>query len=469
MFEPGLDVRWAGVLVALPSLLVNGLLKFSKEHFFLPKGFYGLESLLVIFAFLALLRVKSLEKVQHFDPGELGKLVGLDRIPEVKILREKLKILSQQGSPADWSRELGRFWMEEDPGLAGILYIDGHVRVYHGNQTALPKRYVAREKLCLRGVTDYWVNDSLGNPFFVVTQTVNSGLLSVLEHEIIPRLLEDVPNQPTQEELKVNKNLFRFAIVFDREGFSQIFFKKMLALRIACYTYRKNVKDVWPESEFVETEVIFPNGEKAAMKLAERGLRYPDADIWVREIRKLKESGHQTSLVATDFLSDTARIAGSMFSRWSQENFFKYMMEHYGIDRLIDYQLEKMDDTTKVVNPRHRELESQIRSRSAKLYRRKAEYGALIYGKEIDEKEIQGYVQKKAELIEVIEELEKEIQPLKALKKDTKKHIPFSELPEAEKFKELKKNGKQFSDTIKMIAYRAETALVNVLRSYIPK
>lgn len=79
-----------------------------------------------------------------------------------------------------------------------------------------------------------------------------------------------------------------------------------------------------------------------------------------------------------------------MFSRWSQENFFKYMMEHYGIDRLIDYQVEKMDETIRVVNPRYKEVETQIRSKTAKLSRKRAEYGALILEGEIEEDAVKG-------------------------------------------------------------------------------
>ena len=45
----------------------------------------------------------------------------------------------------------------------------------NGNKTSLPKRYVSRQKLCLRGLTDYWVNDATGQPFFVVTRAVNAG------------------------------------------------------------------------------------------------------------------------------------------------------------------------------------------------------------------------------------------------------------------------------------------------------
>ena len=65
----------------------------------------------------------------------------------------------QDGQPVrQWSSTLAREWMEGEPESAGTLYIDGHVRVYHGSLTQLPRRYVARQRLCLRGTTDYWVN-----------------------------------------------------------------------------------------------------------------------------------------------------------------------------------------------------------------------------------------------------------------------------------------------------------------------
>ena len=78
--------------------------------------------------------------------------------------------------------------MSAGPESAGLFYVDGHVRVYHGELTRLPRRYVARERLCLRGTTDYWVNALDGQPFFVVTQPVDPGLLTVLREQIVPRL-----------------------------------------------------------------------------------------------------------------------------------------------------------------------------------------------------------------------------------------------------------------------------------------
>jgi len=387
-FEPAMDVQSAGVLFCLPALLENGLLAKSDDCFALPSGYYGLETIIMILAFAALLRIQSIEQIRYWDTGEMGKLVGLDRIPEVKTLRQKIRIISDKGDPAKWSRDLAIMWMEKNPDLKGTLYVDGHVRPYYGNQTKLPRRYVSRQRLCLRGVTDYWINDALGQPFFVVPKTVNSGMLSVLREEIIPRLLEDVPNQPDKGilELEENRYLNRFGVIFDREGYSPVFMKEMWGRRISCYTYKKNVTDKWDKDEFVETDITFPNGEIQSMKIAERGTYYAKEKLWVREIRKLTDSEHQTVIVTTDYMNDAGIIAGLMFSRWSQENFFKYMMKHYGIDKLIDYNTDKMDDTEKLVNPAYRELDARVRSSNAKLSRKKAEYGDLLLTDEIKEK-----------------------------------------------------------------------------------
>ena len=67
--------------------------------------------------------------------------------------------------------------------------------------------------------------------------------------------------------------------------------------RIACMSYQKNVKDKWAETEFIETTVSMPDGETVEMKLAERGTLLGNApnSAWVKEVRKLKSCGHQTS------------------------------------------------------------------------------------------------------------------------------------------------------------------------------
>ena len=124
-----------GVLCALPALLGFGLLRHTRENFTLQPGFYPIETIFLVVAFLALARIRSLEALRYQAPGggEWGKLLGLDRVPEVKTLREKLGILCAEPERARaWSSTLARDRMEATPESAGTLYIDGHVRVYHG-------------------------------------------------------------------------------------------------------------------------------------------------------------------------------------------------------------------------------------------------------------------------------------------------------------------------------------------------
>ena len=129
-FEAAQDVPQGGVLCALPALLVLGLLRHSQANFCLPAGYYPLETIFLAVAFLALARVPSLEALRYEPPGEWGKLLGLDRIPEVRTLRAKLELLCAQGAPVrNWSGTLAREWMAAPPESAGSLYVDGHVRV----------------------------------------------------------------------------------------------------------------------------------------------------------------------------------------------------------------------------------------------------------------------------------------------------------------------------------------------------
>ena len=462
-FEAAVDVPQGGVLWAMPALLENGLLQETPSFFSLPKGFYHLLHIFILLAYMALCRIKTPEQLRYHPAGEGGKLLGLDRIPEVRTLREKIKILAEPDSVKKWSAQLSQAWMEADTEAAGVLFVDGHVRVYHGSQTPLPKRFVSRQRLCLRGTTDYWVNDQHGRPFFVISTAFTEGLLDMLQREIIPRLIREVPNQPSPEELQANPDLHRFTLVFDREGYSPKFFAQMWKERIACQTYRKYPGENWPTTEFEEMTVLMPGSHRILMRLAERKVNLGEK-IEVREIRKLAETGHQTAIISTDYTSSRTAVAAHMFARWSQENFFRYMMHHFDIDKLIDYETSKPDETRNVVNPAYRALEGQIKSKSGQLSRKLAEFRTLTKKENPDLADMTVYEYQKGNLQEQIDFLEKEILELKTKRKETTKHIPWIDLPEELQFQQLAPERKLLMDTIRMIAYRAETAMVMILR-----
>ncbi len=257
-FEAVNDVPKGGVLCALPAILALGLLRHSQQSFALPAGYYPLETIFLSVALLALARVGSLEALRYEPPGEWGKLLGLDRIPEVRTLRAKLDLLCEETKAV-------REWMEAQPESAGTLYIDGHVRVYNGKLTELPRRYVARQRLCLRGTTDYWINAMDGQPFFAVTQAADPGLLKTLEEHIVPKLLAKVPGQPRLPALDAQRYQARFTMIFDRAGYSPEFFAERWKQRIAVITYHKFPEGQWAEEEFSPCPVRLISGEEVEL------------------------------------------------------------------------------------------------------------------------------------------------------------------------------------------------------------
>jgi uncharacterized protein YukE len=257
-------------------------------------------------------------------------------------------------------------------------------------------------------------------------------------------------------------------MIFDREGYSPELFAQLWGQRMATQTYRTGTLEDWPVAEFQEYEVGLPHGEKQRMKLAERGV-WLGKKLWLREIRLLGSDAHQTAVISTDFKSDLVQIARQMFSRWAQENWFKYMIEHFGLESLVTYQLEPVSETTRVVNPAARTLGAQIKSKAAQLSRRRAEYGAEELAGPWEVQVAEAYQSRQAQWRQTIEAWEKEVQTLKQKRKAVPSQLTLGELPPAERFQQFSRAKKHLVDTIKMVAYRAETALAMSLRQHMAR
>ena len=457
------------VLAAIPALLAQGLLR-RPVSYQLPQGFYGIDSIFLVLALMALARIRSLEQLRYQAPGEWGKLLGLDRIPEVRTLREKVERLCQDlGRAKEWNAQLAKQWMARQDSADVYFYCDGHVRVYQGEKTSLPRHYVARERLCLRATVDYWVNAMDGQPFLYVNKEVDPGLIATLKNDVVPWLEQLAPKTAEQQQrLEQDPPAHWFTLVFDREGYSPELFAALLRKRIAILTYQKFPKQDWPVEQFAAHRVELAGGQTVTMKLSERGTRLSN-NLWLREIRKLTDSGHQTAMLTTHFSAPMPLLAASMFARWCQENFFRYMRQQYGLDRLVEYGTELVPDLTPVVNPQWRKLDNQVRSKLGQRQRLHAQFGAIALSEALSEEEIQNYQQRKGDLQEQIQHLDVEIEQLKQQRKQTEHHIPVKSLPDEERFTRLRTERKHFLDTIKMIAYRAETSLVSILREHLAR
>lgn len=442
----------AGVLLAIPALLSQGLDKAFKVYSPLPPGFYGLHHMLLLLCFMALCRIKNPEQLKKYPPGELGKLLGLDRIPEVGYFRKKLKQITSQARTDELHKHLFREWLDKLPEL--FFYIDGHVRVYHGSKANLPKRFVSREKLCLNGTTEFWVNDMQGMPLMVITGELNEKLKTA----IILAINEIKSNIPCNTDQ--TKPLF--TLVFDREAYEPVWFKKLSEEdNVAVITYRKNVKDVWNEDLFEPAEVTLLNNN-VTMQLCEMGVEL--SGKWFREIRKLSDSGHQTSILTTHLDLPLKDIAAKMFSRWSQENFFKYMSENFDFDRMIEYGMEAVEYETTIPNPEYRKLSYQLK----KSREKKRRLEARVFNKMDDNNnetiaQAMKNIAQNSDLIEQINQYSDQINQLLGQRSKVPSRITVEDMPEETRYNKLKQESKKLKNAILMIAYRAETALYNLM------
>lgn len=466
-FEPCADVPRAGVLLAVPALLACGLLTHTEKRFALPPGYYGVAQVFLLVAFLALARIKSLEGLRYCAPGEWGKVLGLDRVPEVRTLRGKLAQLGQPEAVAAWAGALCQDWMATDSEAAGTLYVDGHVRVYHGSAAHLPQHYVSRQRLCLRATTDYWVNAADGQPFFVVHRPIDPGLLRVLEEEIVPRLEQEVPGQPTAAELAADPYRHKFTLVHDREGYSPDAFARLRARRVAVLTYHKHPGPDWPPEEFQPCQATLVHGQAVDLDLAERGVRLSNG-LWVREIRHRDGAGAQTAILTTNYRLALAAAAAGMFARWSQENFLKYMRQHYALDHLARHAVEPLPATTRVVNPAWRTLERQRRLLATQRRRKLSEFGSLNLTAPIEPALVETWLQQKAALQADLTRLDTELKTVKDQRAQTEHHVPLSQVKPEERYTQLSLGSQDLVDTIKLVAYRAETAMAAVVREALP-
>lgn len=458
-FEPCESVPQAGVLFVLPFLEQTGLFSF-KDHFQeLKKGYYHITFIILFIAFMYLRRIKNPEQLKHHSPGEFGKLMGLDRVPEARCLRGKLKQICTQQKSWQWNMDLAKKWIHHEENE--FYYIDGHVQVYNGHKAKLGKKHVARQKLCLPGMQEFWVNNKDGMPYFYVTGQVNEKLIEMLETQIIPTLLKEVPSKYTMAELDNDLGLPRFTLVFDREAYSPAFFKRLWEkYRIAIITYRKNVKDIWDKNDFDEITINI-EGNETKMLLAEKDIKLDNLPM--REIRRLS-GNHQTSVITTNKKLSLHRVATHMFARWTQENFFKYMRQDYDFDRLLQYAVDHIDNDFVVVNPEYNNIAYRLKKTREKTSRRMATLYKLQEDNVKDDLESTGkYLKKQIKVKQELDVFKEKEDQLLDKRKQTPYKIKIEDMPDNVKYNKLNLESKRFQNIIKIICYRAETSFANLL------
>lgn len=453
-------LRQAGVLLAIPLLVESGLIDvFVRVYHSLGPAFYGLRTTVVVLFLSALLRIKRPEHIKEYNPQELGHVVGLDRFPEVKTVHRKLDHLAAQKQARELMQAMAQRRIEEDAERAAFLYVDGHVRVYHG-QHPLAKTKKSQHQVAKPAATDTWVHDANGEPLLVVTSEMNAGLTQVLE--------------PILADVKSLLGDRRVLVIFDRGGFSPKLFARLDKQGFDVMTYRKGKTKPWSVSEFHDEEYVV-EGRCYHYQLAERKrvkvgrLRPPrkrrakrsDAGpqfLWMREVRVLREDGRQTAILTNNQDLNKEQVPYRQFRRWRQENYFKYMDAEYELDALVEYGVEDVSDETDRPNPSRRPLDRALVKARAQVQRLQAELGApMSAGQSTDQRTVRGFKIAHAELRARLAEAEAEVAGLQAELEQLPRRIPAAGL------KTLKTEKKLIADTIKMTAYQIETRLLNML------
>ncbi len=445
LFQSGARVPGAGVLLALPALVASDVLTVAREVYgTLGPAFYGLRTTVLALLFMALLRLKRPEALKERAPQDLGRVLGLDRAPEVKTLRRKLTRLAALGRAAQFGRALAERRVATRGAALGFLYVDGHVRVYHGQRT-LPKAHVARMRLALPATSDYWVHDAAGEPLFVVTAEANAGLVRML-----PALLPEVRHLVGER---------RVTVVFDRGGWSPRLFQRLVQEGFDLLTYRKGRFRRVPRRRFRERKAVF-EGRDVAYTLADQGVRLLGGKLRLRQVTRRSPDGHQTPIVTSRRDLSDIEVAFRMFERWRQENFFKYLREEYALDALVDYAVVPADPARDVPNPARHAREAELRQARADLAALQAQYGrAALANPERRRRTMRGFKIAHGRLGRTLREAMRRVAAIEARRAATPDRVPVRRVVAGPVVK-LAPEKQHLTSVLKMVAYQAESDLV---------
>ena len=459
VFTEGAGLPRLGSLLILPALEATGLLDATKQVYHrLSDGFYGLSATILTMVFLAVAREPRAEGATRIAPHDLGRLLGLDRAPEVKTIRRKLAELARRGAGSTLIAALATRHAKEDPCVMGYLYIDGHVRVYSG-QRDLQKAHVTRARISAPATLETWACDQRGDPVLVVTSQLSASLVAEIRR-LLPKL----------KALAGGRGM---TVVFDRGGWSPDLFAEMGAEGIDFLTYRKGKTHKEPAKSFSE-QTFIEDGVEHSYDLSDRGIRLKLSKrtnsaktLRCRQVTRRRAGGRQTQIVTSRTDVPAAEVAHRMFARWRQENYFRYGRQHFALDALDSYACAPDDPNRSVPNPARKVAQARLRKARGALARAEAALGAATSANEESKRPtMRGFKIANAGLTRATDEARTEVTRLEEEVRATPTRLPLKDVrPEATVLDEERK---LVTHAIRMSTYNAESALARMLASHFP-
>ena len=363
VFTPGARYPLAGLLLALPALEATGLLAAARQVYGrLKDGFYGMGATLLTLVFLALAGEPRAEGATRVSPAALGRVLGLDRAPEVKTIRRKLAELAAAGQAAELVMALARRHAAARPDALGFLYADGHARVYYGTRT-VQKTHVARLKFPAPATMETWVTGQDGDPVFMVIAEPSDSLAGELR-----RLLPDLRGIVGEGR--------RVTVCFDRGGWSPALFADITAAGFDLLTWRKGPAPDLPAAVFTTVTCADDRGRAHEYDLADSTVELGISEgprkgqtVTLRQVtRRVPARGGATRQIHA-LTSRTDLPAGEvcwrMSARWREENYFRYARTWFALDALDSYAATPDDPDRMVPNPARKAAAARIRAAEA--------------------------------------------------------------------------------------------------------
>lgn len=363
VFTPGARYPLAGLLLALPALEATGLLDAARQVYGrLRDGFYGMGATLLTLVFLALAGEPRAEGATRVPPAALGRVLGLDRAPEVKTIRRKLAELAAAGKAAELIMALARRHAAARPDALGFLYIDGHARVYHGTRD-VQKTHVARLKFPAPATMETWVTDSGGDPVFMVIAEPSDSLAAELRR-LLPSLRQ------------VAGAGRRVTVCFDRGGWSPALFADITAAGFGLLTWRKCPAPDLPAEEFTTVTCTDDRGRAHEYELADTTAELSISEgprkgqtVTLRQVtRRVPARGGGTrqihALTSRDDLP-AGEVCWRISARWREENYFRYARTRFALDALDSYAAAPDDPDRMVPNPAKKAAAARVRHAEA--------------------------------------------------------------------------------------------------------
>jgi transposase-like protein len=461
VFTPGARYPLAGLLLALPALEATGLLEAAREVYGrLRDGFYGLTATLLTLVFLALAGEPRAEGATRVPPAALGRVLGLDRAPEVKTIRRKLAELAAAGKAADLIMALARRHAAARPDALGFLHVDGHARVYYGTRT-VQKTHVARLKFPAAATMETWVTDQDGDPVFMVIAEPSDSLAAELRR-LLPQLRQVVGAGR------------RVTVCFDRGGWSPALFADITEAGFDVLTWRKGPAPDIPAAEFTTITCTDDRGRRHEYDLADStaGLGISQGPrkgqtVTLRQVTRLvpaKGGGTRQihALTSRDDLT-AGEVCWRLSSRWREENYFRYARTRFALDALDSYAAAPDDPDRKVPNPARKTAAARVRQAGAAAQAAEAARDAALLQLRSPAPGQAAYLSNQVinALAAPVEAAWRDLDEAEQAAAAVPARIPLGELtPDMVR---LDAETKQITHAIRMAAYNAETTLARAL------